>query len=194
MNKRIFLAVEVSEEWKAVINQFIEANKLLNYKWIPEANWHFTLLFIGHFPADKLQSIYTLLEKCFGEIPAFEIEFESFMYFPPNRPRMIWCKGKQSAEFASAEKAAYTTLKYFCEEDNMEFHAKLSKKSIPHITLSRLKHLQKPLAELVLPLIKLPPVKVNKIILLESLLKSTGSEYIKLAEFDLKTSESADIV
>jgi 2'-5' RNA ligase len=186
--KRIFLAIEVPDEWKVAIHKFIEENKSLNYKWIAEENWHFTLLFIGNFPADKLDSIITLFEKCFAETPAFEIDFESFTYFPKNRPRMIWAKGKECAEFASAEKVAYQTLKHFCEDADMEFNAKLSKKSIPHITLSRLKHLTKPIPELQNPVIKLPPIAVKEIVLFSSELKAIGAKYTKLARFDLKLS------
>jgi 2'-5' RNA ligase len=44
---RIFLGIEVSEEWKFAIHKFIEENKHLNYRWIVKENEHFTLHFIG---------------------------------------------------------------------------------------------------------------------------------------------------
>jgi 2'-5' RNA ligase len=188
VSKRIFLAVEVSPEWKSAINKFIEENKQLNYRWIAEENWHFTLLFIGDFPVDKLKSIYALLEKCFAEIPTFEIDFEAFTYFPVNRPRMIWMKGKESRAFASAEKVAFQTLKHFSREAYMEFDAKPSQKSIPHITLSRLKFVKKLLPDLINPNLNLAPIRVKEIVLYESQLKPTGSVYTKLAGFRLKNS------
>ena len=192
-SKRLFLAIEVSSEWKSAINKFIEENKQLNYRWIAEENWHFTLFFIGDFPADKLKSIYALLEKCFAEIPAFEIAFDSFTYFPHNKPRMIWVKGKESLEFASAEKAAYQNLKHFLEEQYIEIGHKTLRatslqKSIPHITLSRLKFVKKLLPDLINPNLNLAPIRVKEIVLYESQLKPTGSVYTKLAVFGLKNS------
>lgn len=186
-NKRIFLGIAVPADWKLAIHQFIEANKELHIRWIPPQNWHFTILFIGDFPANKLQSIYTLLEKCFAQIPAFEIAFDRFTYFPPKRPRMIWVKGKQSAAFDSVENLAYKTLKHFCEEVYMDFNAKPSKQAIPHITLSRLKFVRKPFHALEIPAVKFSPVSVKEIFLYESQLKATGSIYTKLATFKLKS-------
>ena len=44
---RIFLGIEVSEEWKFAIHKFTEENTHLNYGCIAEENWQFILLFIG---------------------------------------------------------------------------------------------------------------------------------------------------
>lgn len=183
--KRIFLAIEVSDEWKAAIHKFIAANKDVNFRWIPEKNWHFTVLFIGDFPVDKLNSIFVFLEKCFTEIPAFEIDFDGFTYFPPDKPRMIWAKGKPNRQFENLESSAHKTLKHFCAKEHMEIQAKPSKKSIPHITLSRLKLLPKPLPKLQESDFLLRPNLVKEIVLYESELKSSGSVYTKLAGFRL---------
>jgi 2'-5' RNA ligase len=185
-SKRLFLATEVSSEWKAAINKFIEENKNLNYRWIAEGNWHFTLLFIGDFPEDKLKSIYTLLEKCFAEIPVFEIEFDKFTYFPPKHPRMIWCKGLRNEYFGLSEGAAYWVLKNFCKDEDIEFKAKPSHRPIPHITLSRLKFIKNPLPDLILPNLDLAPNPVKEIVLFSSEVKTGGAEYTSLASFKLK--------
>ncbi len=186
VNKRIFLAIEVSDEWKIAIREFIEANRQTGYRWIAEENWHFTVLFIGDFPAGKLNSIYPLLQKCFAQIPAFYIDFDTFMYFPPNRPRMIWVNGKPSREFTHVETSAYKTLKHFYSDAYMEMNAKPSQKSIPHITLSRLKFSPKPLLQLHHTNPVLPVNAVKEIVLFESQLKPTGSLYTSLKKFTLK--------
>ncbi|RYD80882.1 MAG: hypothetical protein EOP53_07405 [Sphingobacteriales bacterium] len=85
------------------------------------------VFFIGDFPADELNSIYTLLKKCLGEFLAFDIDFEAFTCFPPGKPRMIWAKGKPNRNFENLETSVFNTLKHFYAFAYMENNARSSK-------------------------------------------------------------------
>jgi RNA 2',3'-cyclic 3'-phosphodiesterase len=187
-SKRLFLGIALNEEWIDYINSFIQLNTELKIKWIPEDNWHFTVLFMGSVPLNIIFLLEIKLQEVFSQNIGFYIDFEKFIYAPSARKaRMIWAKGMKNRDFDIICKESLSTVEKLFKDKNLPFNMSLHKENIPHVTLSRLKTFGKNnYPELNLPE-KIPvPLPCSEIILFESRLKPSGSEYCKLAAFKLK--------
>jgi 2'-5' RNA ligase len=140
MNKRLFLGIPLSTEFVEMCNSFIESNKL-NVRWIPQQNWHITVLFIGDFPAGHIGNLSKELSGTFHHTQKLHLNFKGFLYQPNiNKPRMIWGEFEHSTAFDTLVKKIYETIKSFCVENKINIKLSYRKKTSPHITLARLSH------------------------------------------------------
>lgn len=132
---KLFIAIPVPENLKQDIQKFIEINSsVANVRWVPDENWHVTLFFIGFVNVLKLNSIKEKLEKEIKLKSPFKLFFEKFsMEGKPSKLSMIWCRFKTSETFSEISEKINNTLKDELEQVQ-EF-----KRSIPHITLARLR-------------------------------------------------------
>lgn len=187
-SKRLFLGNALNAEWCNYIDSFIKSNQELNFKWVPEDNWHFTVLFMGSVPLNIISALEEQLKAIFSQNTQFYIDFEKFVYAPSiRRPRMIWAKGKKNRVFDIFCKEALKAVEKLFKDENLPFNINLHKENIPHVTLSRLKAFgNNNYPELNLPGNIPSRLFCNEVILFESKLKPSGSEYCKLAAFKLK--------
>jgi RNA 2',3'-cyclic 3'-phosphodiesterase len=133
---KLFVAVPVHTGLKNDLNKFIEENSdIANIRWIPEENWHITLFFIGFINSNKLNFINEKISKVISNRQAFPIEFEKYsMEGKPSKSSMIWCRFHFSKIFVDISAEIGMAINNELEQ------VQNFKRSIPHITLARLRN------------------------------------------------------
>src|SRR5689334_2449281 len=111
-SKRLFLGIRPNEDWLNALKDFIQKQNT-SLRWIPEENFHITLIFIGSFPTQKILKLRQELRKFYRFSPMGFIAFEKFTYMPPGRRAMIWAQGQFSEDFEKLEKQSFGLLKNF---------------------------------------------------------------------------------
>lgn len=132
---KLFVAVPVPRNLKQDIVKFIESNSsVANVRWVPEENWHITLFFIGFINENKLNFIKQKLNQELESKKSFNVYFEKFsLEGKPSRSSMIWYRFRSSGMFSEISDEIGIALRNELEQVQ-EF-----KRSIPHITLARLR-------------------------------------------------------
>ena len=184
--KRLFIGFQLNDDWKNAIQEFIEGQDSLSVRWIPEYNWHLTLLFLGEYPADKVNELGNILSEHFKKQKPFAIPFDTFTYAPNlKRARMIWCKGATNRNFSKLADLTYKQLNDISDQENIQLAADKLDEAVPHITLSRFQNT-------FLPPLRIPnahsfpmPLSCREAVLYESNLKPEGAEYSVLKVFPL---------
>ena len=92
---RIFIGIELNTEVRERAAAIAEALRIqlgqrIDARWVPAANLHITLWFIGEVTDDHAQELLTALRPPFHE-PSFDIHIAELGAFPPSgAPRVIW--------------------------------------------------------------------------------------------------------
>jgi 2'-5' RNA ligase len=185
--KRLFIGFLLNDDWNDAIQDFIDAQQSVRIKWIPDSNWHITVLFIGEFPISHLDELASHLGSLYRSIKPFGIPFDTFVYFPNlKKARMVWCKGAINQNFTNICEQTSATISGLCQKLNIDFQPEKRPEIIPHITLSRF-HLDFPPSPLRIPNAhSFPmPLQLSEVHLFESKLQSSGAVYSKLKTFKL---------
>jgi len=132
---RIFVAIPIPEEISSELFQISMRNKeFKNIRWTPQENYHITLFFLGEVNENNLEKIR---EKIKGAVQIFsplEIQFDKITFAGhQKKPSMVWAQFKKTDAFQSSSEKIYEAVKEFL------LVVPAFKKSIPHITLARLK-------------------------------------------------------
>lgn len=172
-NKRLFLAIPLTEEIKSEAKKQEEASGL-SLKWLPEKNLHITVHFFGNVAASQLEDLKHTIRKITLQTYPFTLEAECVQIKNGKVQHMVWVAFKKSPAF---EKLALKVA------ENMG--TKNMRKPVPHINLARSKT---KIRSEKLPVHFPSPVKmdVNQIELWESKLSPEGSTYFPLERFTLK--------
>ena len=132
---KLFVAVPIPPELKKELNNFFSINNsVTNIRWTPERNYHVTLFFIGFINSSKLPSIKEKLNSFITAQNCFALSFDKFsLEGKPTKKSMIWMRFKHSPEFENLASQIGFILKNELEE------VQNFKRSIPHVTLARLR-------------------------------------------------------
>ncbi len=92
---RLFIAIPLSKEATDFVSRSIEEAEekaaRIDMRFSPEEDWHFTLVFLGDQPEEKIDAIKGVIQKVGEKITRLEITFHKLCYGPPIAlPRMIW--------------------------------------------------------------------------------------------------------
>ena len=166
---RLFVAVDVSEEVRQLlwdISRDLRRRLSIRGNWVPKENYHITLMFIGERPEEEVSKISTLLGGV--EAGPFKLRLSGIGRFGS---RVLWVGVEESEDLYLLAKSVNTLL----GGDFSRFH--------PHITLARIKSRYWDL-----PPVEVPTVEwaVDRFVLYQSLLSSTGPTYVPVAHFPLK--------
>jgi 2'-5' RNA ligase len=134
---RCFVAIELPEDIHALFSQVGECIRTADQswrgeKWVPQANLHITLKFVGHLAEDNVDELVTACLREMAGLPGFEILPDSVRAMPSSkRARMLWGSftdpsGGCADLAAAAERAA---LQVGAEPEERAFK--------PHVTLVR---------------------------------------------------------
>lgn len=181
---RAFIALDLPEETKDVLACFVEKHRALypEGKWVRREHFHITLAFFSHLPPHRVQDIQGILEDLGTTFSPYRIFLEEVGTFPSwKRVRVLWVgfdeEGKKKTRtIAETTYQRLQDIGITCEEDR-EF--------VPHVTLARFrvpKRLEPHSFREWSPV----PAIIGEIALFESILKSSGPEYRKLARVPLK--------
>ena len=195
---RLFIAIPLSKEAIKFVAQELEDIKRKftprdKIRFMPEKNWHFTLVFLGQQNESAPAMVEGALKDALFGINVPNIEFEKILYGPigktPARgearqgrrdkpPRMIWLT--TSAETSKRLNIIKTKIESELEKTNVRWQ-KESRPYRGHLTLARLEPK---------PIETMPNIERGfsfnyqalSVSLMESTLKKSGAEYNTLAE------------
>jgi 2'-5' RNA ligase len=188
---RLFLALRLSAEIKAKIEQTIELLKTTNadVKWVKSGALHITLKYLGDIDKSRVKGIIPLLSNIAIDVNSFNIVTGKLGAFPGlNKPKVLFA-GLSSGKIETIELARLI--------DNVLVKAAFKREEKPfnpHITLGRtrsvinLSNLSDSLLNTSFPEIE---QKVESFYLVRSELAGNTAVYTDLAEFKLQeTSKS----
>jgi RNA 2',3'-cyclic 3'-phosphodiesterase len=132
---RLFVAVPLENDFKEMLVAFQNQNsKVCGARWVPLANLHVTLCFIGETDTANIPEIIGCLQKVATKTGHFLLDFQDICLFPPGRnSRMIWARFHSSPQFNELVANTESALQRFLE--NSKEHTEI----MPHVTIARLK-------------------------------------------------------
>jgi RNA 2',3'-cyclic 3'-phosphodiesterase len=179
---RLFVALDLPDQVRHAITELIAKlqPKSRTARWIKPENLHITLKFIGHVEDEKLSPIQTVLSSIHASQP-IELHFRGMGFFPnERRPRAFWCGIASSPNLAElAANIDRALVPMGIEAETRPF--------TPHLTLARFKS-DEGIREVVQAATDMKstdfgPATETNFHLYESLLKSTGAQYNRVASF-----------
>jgi 2'-5' RNA ligase len=179
---RLFVALDLPDQVRHAITELIARlqPKSRSPRWIKPENLHITLKFIGHVPNEKLSPIQTALSSIRVAQPV-ELHFRGMGFFPnERRPRAFWCGIASSPNLAElAANIDRALVPMGIEAETRPF--------TPHLTLARFKS-DEGILEVVQAATDMKSTDFGAATetnfhLYESLLKSTGAQYNRVASF-----------
>ena len=190
---RAFIAIELPEE---VRQQLDEIEKQVQartgetsrraVRWVPTANMHLTLKFLGEVSSGNIQSLARMLQAEASRHTEFQMTIGGLGAFPNmRRPRVIWVGTEAPPELFALQKAieAETRQLGYPAED---------RPFSPHLTLGRISQNARPdevsqvaraLSEMKVG--ELGSVHVQRLHLFRSDLRPSGAIYTSLYNFQL---------
>lgn len=187
MDKRLFLAVNVSEQTRSLIRAV--QSELHFYKsrirFVSPQNVHVTLKFLGDVPADRIPQIIRQVESSLSSFQNFDYICEGTGVFPNiKKPRVLWLGITEGSEILSELSLILNDAlqEMPVNQEDREFHS--------HITLGRVRYFnyQKDAVDLRRFLeMKFEKTvnSVGEIVLYESFLRPKGAVYNAVHKFKL---------
>ena len=181
---RAFLAAEIDEELKDKIAEVQEQLKEADapVKFVEPPNLHFTFKFFGEIDEDKSEEIVNAVETKVQNYSPFEISIKGVGIFPnPRYIRVVWLGVEDSGPFSRLQMAL--------DEDFQKMGFKKERSYVPHLTMGRVRGAKNKDALLSrideLKEVEIGRMRIEKLLLKESVLKPEGPVYTTVNEFDL---------
>jgi len=177
--KRIFIAVDISEEARNKTAAYIETLRLefrqIRVGWDKPEKLHLTLKFIGDTDESQLQKLETIVFEISQKIESFNLKIADTGVFPsPRNPRVLWIGVKD-------KKRNLAMINDFLDNECEKIgFAREKRNFVPHLTIGRIREPNKAveLAKKHLDNVFEPvEFKVSSIVIYESRLLPTGSVY-----------------
>lgn len=131
---RLFIALQLPEAVRKPLAE--EAARLRRQlppaRWVPAANLHLTLMFLGETRADRLPELGRVLAACFRSHAPIRLRLGDGGCFPPRRPaRVAWVGFEPSAALMELQAAVVAVVRDGLGRpaETRPFH--------PHLTLAR---------------------------------------------------------
>lgn len=186
---RAFIAIELPPDIQTglnrVLKQLAPATKAV--RWVPAANIHLTLKFLGDTPVDKVEQLKNAIKIEALQHEPFEIQAGTLGAFPsPRRPRVVWIGVQAPNELSElAEGIETATIPLGFPSEGRPFS--------PHLTLGRVSQhaAQDEINKLADLLLKtqvgsLGTAKVTGVHFFRSDLRPGGAVYTSLFQADFK--------
>jgi RNA 2',3'-cyclic 3'-phosphodiesterase len=185
--KRIFVAVDISDEARRKVSAFIETLRNIfprvRVSWEKTEKLHLTLKFLGETDEKQLEDLKTVVEDISKIISDFTLQISKTGVFPNSRnPRILWINVID--EQGSLAKIN-NLLESECEKIGFQ---RETRKFVPHLTIGRVREPNKArkLAKTELETAFEPVgIEVSEIVIYESILQPTGSNFQKVMSFKL---------
>ncbi|MFN3404482.1 MAG: RNA 2',3'-cyclic phosphodiesterase [Cytophagaceae bacterium] len=174
---RLFLAIPFPASLLPLIQGLQHDNSQNGIRWIPDANLHITLAFIGEADEQQLNIIIDKVEKVIANSQSFSLIPQSFFLKKSNAGFMIWLT------FASC--FLYRNLAI---QIRKALKIKENREPLPHVTLARIKG-KLAIDRSLIRLQELPDKRgfqVFHVELWHSITGPTGSVYRCIKKFSLK--------
>lgn len=189
MKKRIFAAVDISDEARRKVSTYIETlqNEFPRVRvgWDKPEKLHLTLKFLGDTDEKQLEMLIQIIEKISAGVSKFNLRIANTGVFPSVRKaRVLWIDVFDEKGSLAEINAQIETK---CEKIGF---AREKRAFVPHLTIARIRepHKSKDLTEKHLQNAFEPvEMEVSEIVIYESKLQPTGSIYSRLQAFRFKT-------
>ncbi len=182
--RRIFIALQVSEELKNTAEAYLEP--FFNDKNIripKREGWHITVVFCGYLDDKEMEVLAEIVKNVCSKFKSFELAPQKILFAPRNRPRMIWLTFKNSSQFADLKsKIENEMIPYQTKGLFKSFRQEMREPNI-HLTLSRFEENYFPQIKNILPREGVDLSKeansfpAKNIDIMESQLSRSGAEY-----------------
>ena len=171
MMNRFFVSIPISESYRKAFSVYAQKYPKQGMRWVSPENFHVTLHFIGDVPKESISKMTELLKKVAATHRPFKLTFKEVVFGPPGgHKRLIWGEFEACDEFQA-----------ICKE----IEPAQVRATIPHVTIGRIKNVEKAKTiELVEPDIQ-GPIEVKQIELQSSKLTPHGAVYEVIASFVL---------
>ncbi|MGI6128710.1 MAG: RNA 2',3'-cyclic phosphodiesterase [bacterium] len=177
---RLFLAAPLPPGIRTQLTawQDLLAQSVDNAKWVKGENLHLTLKFLGEVNPAKIQVLTTATAAALGEFSQFTFNISGIGVFPYlQRARILWAGVKD-------DKRCLQRLQRDLEQCLVKLGFPCETKPFtPHLTLGRLRR-PTPVSLPIVPEIQ-EAVKVDSVVLYESILTPSGPQYRPLSTFNL---------
>jgi 2'-5' RNA ligase len=185
---RLFLGAEISTAAVEDLTELVESMQptaraeALELRWLPPATYHITLKFLGWSQREVVSAIRDVGTEALRGVKGFDFIVHGVGAFPkPEKARVLWAGVDKGADLLSdlAGRLDEATEAIGFPREKRSFH--------PHVTLARLKA-PNDLQRLLLPFSTqvCRKSRLSRVVLFESFLKSSGSQYEKVAHWDLE--------
>ncbi|HCI05628.1 MAG: 2'-5' RNA ligase [Parcubacteria group bacterium GW2011_GWC1_45_9] len=175
--KRVFIALPFPDEFKTQLREaiFELKEKLPELRWLPEENWHITLVPPNDLSDAEIQETKQFIESGLN-FKKFEIVSSKIILGPPGKPEnnMVWLVFKNSGEFFELRNQLNGLLGNL---ENLE-----TRPGNIHATLAKFREFNKPAFE---ELAFQRDFIADRIEIWESRLFSSGSVFNNLASINL---------
>lgn len=187
---RLFIAIGASDlnfDPKEALKKLkVNLNrKEIEYRWIPQENYHITLNFIGETTPEKLTDLKNMLDELSHRHAMFHLKIHGLGVFPTVKEgRVIWLD-IQNSQYLRA-------MQEDCEEQLLKMGFEFETRSYtPHLTIARLRS-PRSLGDMISPLVKhkFGEMEVKQLILYESKLGGSFPIYEPLFRYPLRERES----
>lgn len=153
-------------------------------KWVEEHNIHVTLKFFGDTPENDIPAISGVLQKRAAQTPPLTLRLAGLGIFGSSyAPRVVWAGIEPYAALAALMKAVHEDLRTIGYEPDRQ-------NIVPHLTLGRIRELRdRNLFNRTLDYyrgIASLPMRIEEVVLYESILRREGPEYVALGRFNFK--------
>ena len=188
MKKRIFLAIDISDEARREVSGYVETLRgefsHLRVGWEKPEKLHLTLKFLGDTNEKQLEELSKICEKIAAQFSKFNLQIAEAGVFPNARnPRILWLDVKDASESLSK---ISELLEIKCERIG---YKREKRKFKAHLTIARLRepHKSRELADKHLEN-EFEPVgfDASAIVIYESKLQPSGSVYSLQKSFEFK--------
>ena len=134
---KLFIALPSPPIIAKVQQELIQRNEALTgIKWVPEANLHITVFFLGFVKIVHLPKVKEIMAKCLENKPVFTLHLSGITFEGgrPSHPSMIWARFERNVKFTELATKLGTHLSPLIDGPTK------FPDPIPHITLARIKH------------------------------------------------------
>lgn len=183
--KRLFLAIKINPEDKlqSLFQSLTTCCSKDKIKWVNIHNLHITLKFFGETDEIRIPEISDVIINAIKNINGFKFDISEIGVFGSSyQPKVIWLGINNTNELKNM------ALNLLAEFDKIGFLAD-RQNFVPHLTLGRINFVddKKLFFENIkrLNIQNIQKVKVDEIILYESILKKEGPAYIVIEKYKL---------
>lgn len=170
---RLFAAIFPPPDVAAALLTELRQYTLPEHREAPPEQVHLTMQFIGDTPGHQLDATIESVERAAAGLTRFELKPEFFITLPDvDLARLVAVETDSPATLLEIKRRLVTRLARTKRERNRSFR--------PHLTLCRFRipvKLAQPLKEST----EAPPFAVEHIALMQSILKPSGAEYVRVA-------------
>lgn len=186
MKKRVFAAIEISDEAKqkaaAYAKNLRERFPSVRAGWDKPKKLHLTMKFLGEIDDKQLKELIGSVEKTARQMSPFKIILTETGVFPsPKQAKVLWLGVRDAQE---SLRRLNEILENECEKTGF---AKEKRNFKPHLTLARFREKSTELVDFHLNQ-KFEPVEfeVSEIVIFQSELQPTGSIYSVISKHEFK--------